>query len=127
MDAEYVCLVNMGRRARDGRDRTQIKASSQPYCPDCQTSAQRQIDPQLFVAQFRARVRSAQISARPGNADNLLIIGHANGRKRFGELSSRTSGENRLGLAMTPSSQGMEPPRNSGRFTPGSASTASCA
>src|SRR5437870_5426428 len=29
---------------------------------------------------------------------------------------SRTSGENRLGLAMTPSSQGMEPPINPGRF-----------
>src|SRR6266446_10966116 len=30
---------------------------------------------------------------------------------------SRTSGENRLGLAMTPSSQGMEPPINPGRFS----------
>jgi hypothetical protein len=29
---------------------------------------------------------------------------------------SRTSGENRLGLAMTPSPQGMEPPGNPARF-----------
>jgi len=31
---------------------------------------------------------------------------------------SRTSGENLLGLAMTPSSQGLEPPGISARFTP---------
>src|SRR5262249_2599543 len=30
---------------------------------------------------------------------------------------SRTSGQNRLGLVMAPSSQGLEPPGNPGRFT----------
>ncbi|MSP98339.1 MAG: hypothetical protein EXR29_14220 [Betaproteobacteria bacterium] len=34
---------------------------------------------------------------------------------------SRTSGENLLDLFMAPSSQGLEPPRNPGRFTPASA------
>ena len=79
----------------------------------------------LFAARrsaYRTQLRSVS-AAHPIFSAIEVIAAHCDAwswacSNTIRTARSRTSGENRLDLAMTPSSQGMEPPRNPGRFIP---------